>query len=183
MDGHTLIIEDERLVAENVAAILQQAGYCQTFITDQLAEARHFFLNNPVKLIISDIHLHNSQVSGPDIVRDLQARRPVPVIYLTAFSEELIVEDALKTEPAAYVLKPFTDRQLLVAVRLAVKTLADEPTAAVCPKPSVRELEIVQYLSEGLSSKKIGERLFISEHTVSTHRRNLLKRYALESSS
>jgi DNA-binding NarL/FixJ family response regulator len=41
---------------------------------------------------------------------------------------------------------------------------------------SKRELEILKLVAEGLSSKQIGERLFISSHTVDTHRRNMLKK-------
>jgi DNA-binding NarL/FixJ family response regulator len=176
-----LILEDERLVAQNLATVLKQAGYTVSFIADNLTNATDFFKDNPVSLIISDINLHGEH-TGPEIVRALRAIRHVPVIYLTAYSETQIVEDALNTEPVAYVLKPFTDRQLLVALRMALKP-APECNDQILPKPTPREIEIIKHLSEGLNSKKIGEELFISEHTVKTHRRNLLKRYQLESSS
>lgn len=47
---------------------------------------------------------------------------------------------------------------------------------------SEREVEIVQLLSLGYNSKEIGETLFISEHTVNTHRRNMVKRLDLKNS-
>ncbi|WP_443937465.1 response regulator transcription factor [Pedobacter sp. MW01-1-1] len=45
---------------------------------------------------------------------------------------------------------------------------------------SDREVEIVKLLSHGYNSKEIGEMLFISEHTVNTHRRNMVKRLDLK---
>ncbi|MBC6108927.1 response regulator transcription factor [Pedobacter fastidiosus] len=47
---------------------------------------------------------------------------------------------------------------------------------------SEREVEIVKLLSLGYNSKEIGEMLFISEHTVNTHRRNMVKRLDLKNS-
>ncbi|TCD12692.1 LuxR family transcriptional regulator [Pedobacter frigidisoli] len=47
---------------------------------------------------------------------------------------------------------------------------------------SEREIEIVQLLSMGYNSKEIGEALFISEHTVNTHRRNMVRKLDLKNS-
>jgi len=47
---------------------------------------------------------------------------------------------------------------------------------------SDREIEIVQLLSLGYNSKEIGETLFISEHTVNTHRRNMVRKLDLRNS-
>lgn len=182
MSGSILVIEDERLVAENVVAILRQAGLSKTFITDNKLEASSFYKAHPVQLIISDINL-NGPDTGPDIVRILHQDKFVPVIYLSAYAEEQIVDDALKTQPAAYVVKPFTERQLLVAVKMALKTPPELPIDTTILPPTAREVEIIRCLSEGMSSRKISEKLFISEYTVNTHRRNLLKRYALDSTS
>ncbi|MDX5346143.1 MAG: DNA-binding response regulator [Hymenobacteraceae bacterium] len=182
MQDKILIIEDERIVAENLSALLQQAGYTTGFITDNLHEAKQLFNSNSFSLIVSDIQLH-TDVTGPDIVRELHKQKKVPVVYLSAHSEEKTVTAALDTDPVAYVLKPFTDRQLLIAVKMALKQTTDALPDQQTEKPTNRELEIIQCLSKGYNSRKTGEALFISEHTVNTHRRNLLRRYNVESSS
>lgn len=177
-----LLIEDERLVAENIATILKEASYENISIVSKRKEAINFYQENEVILIISDINLYG-QHEGPLIVKELLTLRKCPVIYLTAYSDQQILEDALETEPSAYVLKPFTERQLLVAVKMALREQESAIWAENLQKPSVRELEIIRYLAEGMNSKEIAKRLFISEHTVRTHRRNMLKKLGLGSSS
>lgn len=50
------------------------------------------------------------------------------------------------------------------------------PSSILCPKPSHRELEIISLLSEGHSSQEIAEMLHLSEHTISTHRKQIIKK-------
>jgi len=58
--------------------------------------------------------------------------------------------------------------------------LSTNPATFMQPKPDIvlspREKEVVQLLAAGLSSKQIANQLFLSSHTVDTHRRNLLKK-------
>ncbi|WP_168194065.1 DNA-binding response regulator [Pontibacter sp. SGAir0037] len=176
-----MIIEDERLVAEHVASVLKQAQYEHVVIANNRKDAMQLYRQQGVDLIISDINLYG-QHEGPLIIRELLAIRPAPVVYLTAYSEQQTLDDALLTAPAAYVLKPFTERQLLVAVKMALRQ-TEAVTPGNEPKPSARELDIIQYLAEGMSSKKIAEKLFISEYTVNTHRRNILRKFDVGTSS
>jgi DNA-binding NarL/FixJ family response regulator len=179
--GHILIIEDERIVAENLSSIIQQQIGVSCIIADSEPEAINQFKTNDIVLLISDINLYGQSV-GPRIVQELLKIRPVPVIYITAYSEDEQLQAALDTQPVAYVLKPYLERQILVTIKMALATTAlDKPASENIPKPTQRELEILQLIAEGLSSRKIAERLFISEHTVSTHRKNVLKRYRMES--
>lgn len=182
MFSPVLIIEDERLVAEYVSSVLHEAGYGPVTLASRKDEAIAFFEQNEVSLVISDINLYGVH-EGPLLVRELLFLKPVPVIYLTAYSEQQTLEDALLTEPAAYVLKPFTERQLLVAVKMALHSRTESAEDKSMQKPSGREAEIVHYLASGYKSKEIAEKLFISEHTVRTHRRNLLKKFDLKSTS
>jgi DNA-binding NarL/FixJ family response regulator len=88
----------------------------------------------------------------------------------------------LLTNPVAFVLKPFTDRQLLVAVQIAFKQIAEKGQKDI-DKPTARELQVIEQVAKGLSNKEISDALYLSEHTIKAHRRNLLRRYQLKSSS
>jgi len=182
MDGYILIIEDDALVAENTAFILGASGYENIFVTDSLIDAEDFQQKKKIDLIISDINLHGIN-AGTSIVRALQKQKPTPVIYLTAYSEEQIVDDALSTGPIAFVLKPFTDRQLLVAVQIAFKQIESNSHSDSINKPTPRELEVIVQIAKGLSNKEISEFMFLSEHTIKAHRRNLIRKYQLRTSS
>lgn len=182
MSSTILIIEDERLVAEYIASVLQQASYTTVAIASNRNEAVSVYKSHNVSLVISDVNLFGLH-QGPLIVKELLAIKSVPVVYLTAYSEQQTLDDALATEPAAYVLKPFTERQLLVAVKMALRVNTDEDNFSSSQKPSGREAEIVHFLASGYNSKEIADELFISEHTVRTHRRNLLKKFDVKSTS
>ena len=93
------------------------------------------------------------------------------------------VDDALETNPIAFVLKPFTDRQLLVAVQIGFKQIAENNMVGSVDKPTPREIQVIEQIAKGLSNKEIAEFLFLSEHTIKAHRRNLIKKYQLRSSS
>ena len=180
MKSQILIIEDERIVAENLAATLKQHLGVTSHIVDSETDAINCFSKNTIDLIISDINLYGESV-GPAIVQKLQRSRFVPAIYLTAYSEDPELKAALDTQPVAYVLKPYLERQILVAVKMAIGAGQGSNDNDEVQRPTQRELEILQLIADGLSSKKIAEKLFISEHTVSTHRKNILKRYRMES--
>lgn len=182
MEGYILIIEDDVLVAENIAFILKQTGYKKIYITDNISDADAFQQKKKIALIISDINIHGIN-EGPKIVKKLQTNTYIPVIYLTAYSEEQIVDDALSTNPIAYVLKPFTDRQLIVAVQIAVKQIAELDHAEIVEKPTPREIDVIENIAKGFSNKEIADFLFLSEHTIKAHRRNLIRKYQLRSSS
>ncbi len=70
---------------------------------------------------------------------------------------------------------------MVTSVRLALIALNSEITDT--PLPTKRELTIVNLISKGFNSKKIGEKLFIAKNTVDTHRRNLLKKYKVQSTA
>lgn len=177
---YILIIEDEILVAENIEKILKKTGSFNFLIVHNETEALKAVNNNTVQLIISDIHLNNS-LDGTKIVSKILAHQSIPVIYITAFSDKKSLDSALKTEPVVYLIKPFLERQLLVAFSIALNKLEKTRLENSILKPSKRELEIINLLSKGFSSREIGNFLFISEHTVKTQRKNLLKKYEVAS--
>lgn len=182
IDSNILIIEDDVLVADNVAFILNQAGYKNTFISDSLNDVLNLIKKIHFTLIISDINLHGIN-NGLEVVRAVQKKVNAPAIYLTAYSDEHIVTDTLSTNSIAFILKPFTDRQLLVNVQIAFKYIQELSLTGEIDRPTKREIEIIEFVAKGLSNKEIADSLFLSEHTVKAHRRNLIKKYTLRSSS
>ena len=169
-------------MAEYIVSVLKEAGYDTVAIANSKSDALAYYQQHAVSLIISDINLYGVN-EGHRIVRELQNLKPAPVIYLTAYSDQQTLEDALTTEPVAYVVKPFTERQLLVAVKMALRPQTEAAVAGNEQRPSDRELEVVRYLAAGYKSREIAEKLFISENTVHTHRRNLLRKFELKTSS
>jgi DNA-binding NarL/FixJ family response regulator len=175
-----LIIEDEMLVAESISAILEDEGYMIAGIADHAEAAVAAFNQSRPDLVICDIHLKKG-VTGIEISKTLAGIRRVPFIYLTAYADNATLQQALKTEFDAYLLKPVIQVQLIVAVHLALSKFYLQPGLQDVLPPSNREKEILKLVAAGKSSSEIATELHLSVHTVNTHRKNLMNKYEVQS--
>lgn len=177
-----LIVEDELVVADYISGLLTSRHYTVTGIAQTAADALLLFRQSIPDLVICDIRLRGED-DGILFYESTSTIRHVPFIYLTAYADHRTVTRVASTNPMAYLIKPFTEQQLLSAVSLSeikLKQLtADRPALQV---PSKRELEILVLIAKGYPSKQIADQLFISDHTVQTHRRNLMERYETQTS-
>ncbi|MCB9045265.1 MAG: LytTR family transcriptional regulator DNA-binding domain-containing protein [Chitinophagales bacterium] len=117
------IVEDELLVAHDIAARLKQAGYMITGITDNIDSAIKMFKKEPPDLVLLDISIKGNK-TGVDIAYAINELQPTPFIYITAHADAATVNRAKNTFPAAYVVKPFTTSSLLVSIELALHNFA-----------------------------------------------------------
>lgn len=178
-----LIIEDELVVAENIAAVLEQQGYHIAGIADRSTTAITLFKETKPNLIICDIHI-KGKLNGIETAKAITALEPVPFLYLTAYSDEATLSEAATTDFEAYLLKPFVPAQLTVAVKLAIERFYTKlPQKTRLALPGKRELEILELIASGKSSAEIADQLFLSVHTVNTHRKNLMNKYDAQSSA
>ncbi len=174
-----LVLEDEIIVGLDIQEILENVGYrCEVFHTYE-----HAMRSIPVfkpHLLICDINIGDGP-SGIEFVKEVQAMQPhVAVIYLTAFSDRLVVEKAAKTHPINYILKPWSDHQIRVSVELAF----DQITSQVVQDRKLAELtqvelRVLELIAQNRKSKEIADLLFISEKTVKNHRYNMSKKLQL----
>jgi DNA-binding NarL/FixJ family response regulator len=139
--------------------------------------------------------------SGIDACQAIKDAAPATrIIMLTASDEEADLYEALKNGASGYLLKDSSIEEVADAVRLAgegqalispsmaTKLLeefkqvarADRP-AGPTPRLTKRELEVLRLVAQGLSSHEIGRQLFITEHTVKNHVRNMLEKLQLHS--
>lgn len=178
--SNILIIEDEIIVAENIAQILRKKGVLNFFIADNKKDAVQIFRENEIHLIISDINLGDDE-DGIEIIQAIQLIKWVPIIYITAFSQKSYINSAVKTKPIIYLIKPFLEQQLIVAFSFALDKINQVGIGTTYSKPKEREVQIIELLFKGYNSREIGNHLNISEHTVKTHRKNLIKKYDVAS--
>jgi len=114
-----LIVEDERLVAEDTKNRLQVMGYEVTGIAATSDGALKKIESNPVDLVIMDIKL-KGPVNGIETARLVRTRFDIPVIYLTAYADEETLERVKKSQPFGFITKPFDDREMQAVIETAI---------------------------------------------------------------
>ena len=112
-----LIVEDEFIVADDLRLTLEQAGYEICGIAASVEEAREQVKLQHPSLVLLDIHLKGS-LNGITLARELKEQN-IGFVYLSANSNRSILEAAKSTEPYGFLVKPFREKDLLVAIDIA----------------------------------------------------------------
>ncbi len=118
-----LIVEDELLVARNLAARLERTGYEVIGIAVSGPEAIQMARRSAPNLVLMDIHLLNDQndpMDGIQAAERILAEMDVPILYLTAHTDRPVLERARQTAPYGYLIKPFRDRELFSNIEMAL---------------------------------------------------------------
>jgi DNA-binding LytR/AlgR family response regulator len=126
---HTLIVEDEAIVALDLADRLEVMGYVVAGTAASGEEALRIFGQQPVDIVLMDIHIQGS-MDGIDTALKIRELRPVPLIYLTAQTDGPTVERAKATFPSAYLAKPFDEKNLQLAIEMALHNFAFQTPAS-----------------------------------------------------
>jgi DNA-binding NtrC family response regulator len=117
MSKRVLIVEDEFIVANDLRLILMQAGYSVMGIASSAEGAGELLQKHQPDLVILDIRLEG-ELSGIDFGRKLRAEN-IAFIYLSAYANQQVLEEAKTTEPYGFLVKPFREQDLLVALDIA----------------------------------------------------------------
>jgi DNA-binding LytR/AlgR family response regulator len=114
-----LIVEDEFLIAETISEILKNRGYKKVRLVATIEEAITEIEICKPNMVLTDINLGN-QKSGIDLGELLLNKYQIPFIYITSHSSSEILNKAKYTRPNAYIIKPFKNEDLLVAIEFAL---------------------------------------------------------------
>lgn len=114
-----LVVEDERVVAKDLQRSLVRLGYLVPVTAANSHDALRFASDRCPDLVLMDIHI-KGDVDGIETARILKTRFEVPVVYLTAHSDEETIARAKTTEPHGYLLKPVKPEELRSTVEVAL---------------------------------------------------------------
>ncbi len=134
-----LIVEDEALVARDIAARLKNAGY---HIVDCVDTGRDAL--DALEKEVADIALLDINILGPldgiETAERIRQKYNMPVIFLTSLSDAATADRARKANPSAYMLKPFNERELHLAIQLAISNYSKKEPASM-PTERVQKRE------------------------------------------
>jgi PAS domain S-box-containing protein len=114
-----LIVEDDRVVARDLAQQLAAIGHSVVGTISRGEEAVLQALETQAELVLMDIRLEG-ETDGITAAQDIHDRCQIPVIFLTAYADAATVSRASRAEPFGYLLKPFEDLQLSTVIELAL---------------------------------------------------------------
>lgn len=123
-----LIVEDETLIAEELSERLTRMGFSVVGTVDSADEAIQLAIQERPNVVLMDIRLKGEK-DGIHAAAEIRKHFDIPVIYLTAYSDQITLNRVKETEPYGYVLKPFHERELQITIELAMHRHALERQA------------------------------------------------------
>lgn len=182
-----LIVEDEPAIAKYTANTL---ATCENYKVSGIAfsdkKAIQQLNDNKPDLVLLDVNL-GCKLNGIDIAEIINRQFKIPFLFLTSHTSDDIVERAKLTRPLGYIVKPFSEMNLLTSLKIALfnfkhtnqqkglslKRINDHLLSPV----SQREFDILKSIYEGKKNQEVAEMNYVSINTVKTHIRNILSKF------
>lgn len=114
-----LIAEDERIVARGLQSQLRGLGYEVPVLAHSAQEALRQTEEHQPDLVLMDIQF-NDGMDGVQAAEQIRSRFGIPVVFLTAYSNQDILDRAKVTQPYGYILKPYEEREVHVVIEMAL---------------------------------------------------------------
>jgi signal transduction histidine kinase len=115
-----MVVEDERVVAMHLRQQLTRLGYSVPVMATEGRQALQYIRDVRPDVVLMDIHIEGA-LDGIETAALIPSELHIPVIYLTAYSEESTLERARATKPYGYLLKPFSERELHASIQMVLE--------------------------------------------------------------
>lgn len=183
----TLLVDDHSIIVDGLVALLQHHPDIEVKATTPSANfALSYLAKERFDLLITDYSMPD--MNGLELVRTAKAIYPqLKVIMLSMHDEPHIVREVMCVGLDGYILKKHTQQELFQAIDAVyegrrywsaevTQALIQTNNPPTLSELTDREIDVLKLLIEEYTSKQIAEKLHISERTVETHRKNLLRK-------
>jgi DNA-binding NarL/FixJ family response regulator len=187
-----LLADDHAIVVEGLCQVIKD--YEGVEVVGEVAngeEVLRFLRFDHADVVVMDINM--PVMDGLTCSKQLKEISPeTKIVILTMYPQRSFIDEIIKIGVEGCLLKNNTGKELEEAIRRVaggkmyydqIKTFNSKEDSFTQYKISKRELEIIKCAAGGLTSSEIAEKLFISVHTVQTHRKNILKKLHLKNSA
>lgn len=118
-NSRILIVEDEGIIAKDIQSTLTRSGYSVVGIASSGEEAIKKAMEIHPDIVLMDIVLEGA-MDGVEAAEYIRDHFDIPVVYLTAYSDDTTLQRAKITEPFGYILKPFQEKELYTTIEMAI---------------------------------------------------------------
>ncbi|MBC7872941.1 MAG: response regulator transcription factor [Ferruginibacter sp.] len=181
------IVDDHPVVIEGIHALLQKENGIEW--AGQAMNAQSclgFFVNNTADVVLMDISMPG--MDGVELCAVMKEKYPgIFILGLSTFNQGLYIKKMMENGASGYILKNSSKEDLLKAIQVVNEggiffsgevgqVLAEyqKSSKTDLPELSPREKEILELIAEGYTNPQIAEKIFLSQFTVDSHRKNLL---------
>jgi len=199
-----LIADNSFLIREGLRSIITSTADFKLVGEAEKAEdlADKLLLNGPHILVID---YNSPYFSIDDVLLTSQKFPEIKILAITNPQNRIVISKAIENGVVSHLLKDCGKDEIIEAIHSTAKgekffcgTILDTVLKETSPlgitksgegvscdgiKLSPREVEIIQLVSEGMSNKEIAERLFLSVHTVTTHRKNIMSKLGINNTA
>jgi DNA-binding NarL/FixJ family response regulator len=182
------IVDDHYMVIEGIHSLLQNEKNIEWMgHASNAASCMSFLQNEKPDVILMDINLPDK--NGIDLCKEVKEKYPSTYILgLSTFNQQSFIEKMMANGASGYLLKNATQQELMDGITTVTKgkqylsfdaaiAVRKTETETEIPVITRREKEVLELIADGLTNVEIGLRLFISNTTVDTHRKNLLAKF------
>ncbi|MCG6553699.1 MAG: response regulator [Candidatus Magnetominusculus sp. LBB02] len=113
------VVEDEGIIALSLQRKLQKMGYTVTAILPSSEAAISRAEQDRPDLILMDIEIQGG-MDGIDTAAEILKRFDIPIVFMTAYADEALLERAKITEPYGYIVKPSSDKEIYITIKMAL---------------------------------------------------------------
>lgn len=184
-----LIVDDHPMVLEGMTAILKNISSINQIHKASMAlEAIKVLRENVCEVVITDINL--PEISGIDLCKKIKKEFPdVKVIAMSTFQDKSYISNMIQNGASGYLSKTSSPEEIEKAIVASLQNQITINVSGAGSTPSIinndlktplittREKEVLELISQGLTNKEIADKIFVSTHTVDTHRKNLLTKF------
>lgn len=196
-----LIIEDEPIIQERLKSLLMSIGYSyhDLLFANTLSQALTLIKKEKIEFALVDLGLPDGNGTN-FIYKFRQKNATAPILVISAWSTRDAILKAIQAGATGYLLKERDDFEVSMSIKHMLKGgtpidpfLAQLILSTIIKKPqpldnsseilSSRQLQILEYVVQGMNNQDIATALGLSRYTIESHLRNIYNKLAVDSRS
>lgn len=145
-----LVVDDDSAATDTIVRSLTRKGYSITSVVTSGEDAIKHIQTNKPDVVLMDITL-NGRMDGIESADYIKNNFQIPLIYMSAHTDQAFIERAKITEPYGYIIKPFTQRELEIVVDMAIYKHDMDMKFKKLSDDTEQESELLRNITENIS--------------------------------